>query len=134
MTGATTSQRTIGSTGRTIGLVVTYVAAGVVGATMAGLLAVPDADVQRGLVLRAVLVGVLLVLVTLGTDRRRALPTLAAIAAVAYVLDPATWGGRALLAQLWLEPGPATILIDGIVWVALVVATAWAKRAVRGTR
>ncbi|WP_277208343.1 hypothetical protein [Isoptericola croceus] len=114
---------------RAVGLTVTYAVAGLVGMIIAGLLALPEEDVQQALVLRAVVVGALLVLVTLLTDRRRPLPVLLGVAFASYALNPATWIGRAFLAQLWFEPGVATVLVDGAAWLGVVAGTVWLKRA-----
>jgi hypothetical protein len=113
---------------RAVGLTAAYVAGGFAMAIAAVAPAVLTHDLQTGLVARSLLVGVALVLVTLVSNRRRPLPLLCGIALAGYALNPFTWQGRAFVAQLWSEPGIATILLDGVAWVAVVALTGWLVR------
>ncbi|CAI9415455.1 hypothetical protein [Nocardioides sp. T2.26MG-1] len=78
-------------------------------------------------VLRTVLTIVVLVLLTRIVMRRAygepgLLGRVAVTAALAYAISPAAWAGRALVAQLFLDPGIATVILDLVLWVAVVVA------------
>ena len=96
-------------------------------AWLAGLLlAVPSGSVATTVVVRTALTLVTLVLLTRILVRRAydgpGLARGVAVAAVVSgVLFPATWVGRALAAQLLLDPGPVTAVLDLAVWVVVVV-------------
>lgn len=128
------------STGRAVargaGLALLYAVVGLVVSLVSVFVALSaldagDEGVQRALVLRAVLVAVLLAVVTLFSDRDRPLVQLLGIALAGYAINPMTWQGRAFLGQLWFEPGLATILVDGVAWLAIVGVAGWAVRAAR---
>ncbi|MEK8227341.1 hypothetical protein NKG05_16480 [Oerskovia sp. M15] len=65
-----------------------YAAAGLVAVIVAGVLGGPVRDIQTGLALRALLVAVALVLVTLLSSRHRPLLHLCGIALAAYMANP----------------------------------------------
>lgn len=48
-------------------------------------------------------------------------PAVLAAALVSYAIFPAAWIGRALFAQLVLDPGLVTAVVDLAVWVVVVV-------------
>jgi hypothetical protein len=89
-------------------------------------LTVSAGSVTAVVVLRTMLVGVILVLLTRLVMRGAYdVPGVQARVALAAVLGfavfPATWAGRSLLGQLMVDPGPLSVLIDLVVWVAVVV-------------
>lgn len=55
-------------------------------------------------------------------------PAVLTAAALSYALFPAAWTGRALFAQLIVDPGVVTTVVDLMVWVVVVVL---AGRSVR---
>lgn len=52
---------------------------------------------------------------------------------LAYLLSPVSWAGRALAAQLLLDPGWATYALDLVTWVAVVLLAGLTART-RGVR
>ncbi|HYF73510.1 MAG TPA: hypothetical protein VD864_11860 [Nocardioides sp.] len=79
------------------------------------------------IVLRTLLIAVVLVLLTRIVMRRAyggpgLLGRVAVAALVAYAISPPAWAGRALIAQLFWDPGVATVVLDLVLWVAVVVA------------
>lgn len=115
-------------------LVVRLVLALAVGATAAWVAAVlvtlPSASPSATIVLRTLLCLLALTLLARivmrgaydDPDDRTVLPRLALAAVVAYAVFPATWVGRALVGQLVVDPGPATVAIDLVLWTGVVVA------------
>jgi hypothetical protein len=102
----------------------------VVGGTLAWLAALlvtlPSGSVATTVVMRTVLTLATLALLTRILVRRAydgpGLARGVAVAAVAsYLLFPATWVGRALAAQLLLDPSPVTAVVDLALWVVIVV-------------
>lgn len=107
-------------------LAILLVAGGTVAWLAALLVTLPAGSVATTVVMRTVLTLVTLVLLTRIVVRRAYDgPDLArgvAVAAVASgLLFPAAWVGRALAAQLLLDPGPATVVLDLVLWVAVVL-------------
>lgn len=115
---------------KAIGLVAIYVVGALIANLVALFVAMDGGDVAEGLLWRAVLVGLVLVVVTAFTDRSRSIVHLVGIALAAYALNPMTWNGRAFLGQIWFEPGLVTIVLDGLVWLGLVAVTGWSVRTV----
>lgn len=79
------------------------------------------------IVLRTLLTAVVLVLLTRIVMRRAygepgLLGRVAVAGLVAYAISPAAWAGRALIAQLFWDPGVATVVLDLVLWMAVVVA------------
>lgn len=100
-----------------IGALVAWIAALLVG------LSASSADAV--VVLRTLFVAIVLFLLTRVVIRRtHESPELTASVGAAAFLScavfPATWSARALGGQLVAEPGPVTLLIDLVVWVAVV--------------
>lgn len=92
-------------------------------------LTLPSGSVAAAVVLRTVLVGLILVLLTRILMRRAyagdGLVGRAVLAGLlGYALFPGTWAGRALAGQLLLDPGPVTAALDLVLWLALVGAAA----------
>ena len=115
---------------------------GAVVATMAGTAAgVGAQQATTAVVLRTVLVLPLLLLiarwrttVACADDTPKPVALAAVAGVLAYLLNPFAWAGRALFGQLVTEPGAATMLLDGVVWVLVVVAGArWVSSRVRRT-
>ncbi|TWP35942.1 hypothetical protein [Leekyejoonella antrihumi] len=102
---------------------------GVVAAVGAGVLAGVTGGMTRAVLFRGLLVTVSLLIAAWVAARRATasgidsiLPTVATGATVGCLLDPASWDGRAYLAQLVLAPGMITAVLDLVIWVALTVA------------
>lgn len=78
-------------------------------------------DVAVGLIARAVLVAVVVLLVSLLVARRSGLTLAWAVgaAALGYLLNPMSWDGRAFLAQMWFQPGIGALLVDLVFWGGL---------------
>jgi hypothetical protein len=51
---------------------------------------------------------------------------------VAYALDPFTWAGRTLLGQAVAEPGVVTVVVDLVLWAAVVLLAVRAGRLTAG--
>ncbi len=90
------------------------------------LIGLSASSVAATIVLRTLLTLTLLALVTRWTVRRAyaepGLDVAVALAgAVSYALAAPAWSGRALLGQFLVEPGLATVLIDLLLWVGIVV-------------
>lgn len=107
-------------------LVFGLAAAALVGWLAGTTLGLTAGSTTSGIVLRTLLVvGILALLARALLRRAHASPrlprTLAGGALLSYAVFPPTWNGRALLAQLAVEPGIATALADGALWVAVVV-------------
>ncbi|MBF0689493.1 MAG: hypothetical protein IR158_17220 [Cellulomonas sp.] len=94
-------------------------------------------DVTAGIILRALLVTVVLLVAGWFAVRARVLSTtrtglrLGALLGLVlgYALSPTTWAGRTYAAQLVAEPGAVTIVLDLALWllvggVAVLVASA----------
>ena len=107
-------------------LTVVLVAAGTVAWLAALLVTLPSGSVATTVVMRTVLTLATLALLTRILVRRAydgpGLARGVAVAAVAScLLCPATWVGRALAAQLLLDPSPVTAVVDLALWVLVVV-------------
>ncbi|WP_435743822.1 hypothetical protein [Nocardioides sp. SYSU DS0663] len=92
-------------------------------------LTLPAGSATATVVLRTLLTAVVLVLLTRLVMRRAydgpgVVVRAAAAGALAYLVSPAAWSGRALLGQLVLDPGPATFVIDLVLWVGVVTVSA----------
>jgi hypothetical protein len=102
-----------------LGIAVAAFGAGLFGATLGtGAGSVPAGIAWRGvLTLIAVTIGARLVRARAGRLQvtRPAATTLIAVA-LAYLLDPLSWEGRAVLTQLMADPGPVTVLGDLALW------------------
>ncbi|WP_166139800.1 hypothetical protein [Nocardioides ochotonae] len=103
------------------------------GALVAGLAAVlltlAAGSATATVVLRSVLTVLVLVMLTRlvmrgAYDGPGLLGTAALGGLLAYLLSPAAWAGRALLGQLVVDPGPASYVIDLVLWIAVVVTAA----------
>ncbi len=103
-------------------------------------------DVRAGLVMRAILVTVTLLLACWSAVRTRVLSaTRAQLRSAAglglvlgYAATPTTWGGHTYLGQLVADAGTETMLLDLLAWLvvggaAALVASAPAERRVRAT-
>lgn len=117
----------------TIRLTIVLVVGGSCAWLAALLVTLPSGSVATTVVMRTLLTLATLVLLTRILVRRAydgpGLARAVIAAAVASgVLFPATWVGRALGAQLLLDPSPLTALVDLLLWVVVVVA---AGRSVR---
>jgi hypothetical protein len=103
------------------------------GALVAGLAAVlitlSAGSATATVVLRSVLTALVLVLLTRlvmrgAYDGPGLLGRAALAGLLGYLLSPAAWAGRALLGQLVVDPGPASYVIDLVLWIAVVVTAA----------
>ncbi|UZN02148.1 hypothetical protein [Cellulomonas sp. S1-8] len=103
-------------------------------------------DIQAGLVLRALLVTVALLVASWVAVRPRLLKATRAQLragallglALGYAVSPTSWNGRTYAAQLVLEPGVATMVVDLVLWLlvggaAVLVASAPASAHERAT-
>lgn len=116
-----------------IGLVVRLAVGLAVGALVGWfggfLLGVTASSVTAAIVLRTLLsVGILVILTRMLVRRTTESPALGrsivAGAVLSYAISPAAWSGRALAAQLVADPGVVTVLVDAVIWVAVVVLAA----------
>jgi hypothetical protein len=116
-----------------IGLVVRLAVGLAVGALVGWfggfLLGVTASSVTAAIVLRTLLsVGILVILTRMLVRRTTNSPALGrsivAGAVLSYAISPAAWSGRALAAQLVADPGVVTVLLDAVIWVAVVVLAA----------
>lgn len=116
-----------------IGLVVRLAVGLAVGALVGWfggfLLGVTASSVTAAIVLRTLLsVGILVILTRMLVRRTTNSPALGrsivAGAVLSYAISPAAWSGRALAAQLVADPGVVTVLVDAVIWVAVVVLAA----------
>lgn len=116
-----------------IGLVVRLAVGLAVGALVGWfggfLLGVTASSVTAAIVLRTLLsVGILVILTRMLVRRTTESPALGrsivAGAVLSYAISPAAWSGRALAAQLVADPGVVTVLLDAVIWVAVVVLAA----------
>lgn len=97
--------------------------AGFVGAAVA----IANLDVGTGLALRSTVVAAVVLLAprlvlgprVLRHHRPHLLVAGMAGLLLGYGLNPFTWNGRAFFAQAFVEPGPATIALDLLGWLAL---------------
>lgn len=83
-------------------------------------------SVTVSVVLRTLLeVGILVILTRVLVRRSHAGPslhrTVAVSAVLSYAVSPTAWEGRALVGQLFSDPGVVTVVVDLVVWVATVV-------------
>lgn len=114
-------------------MAVTYAFGACVVAWAVGMIAVAGLPLVAALALKALLVALVLMVVTwrgMGDGPRTrwhvVLVTLAAT--VGFVADPFTWAGRTFLGQLFAPAGGATLVLDLVVWLLVVVGTAtWAR-------
>lgn len=111
------------------GIVLSLVVAGVVAEVAAALVAVSAGSEAAGIVLRTVLTGLMAFLLTRILVRRayagsELMRTVAAAAVLSYLLSPGAWVGRAMAGQLVIEPGVGTFVIDGVLWVGVVLLSA----------
>jgi hypothetical protein len=94
---------------------------------MGGLvLGLTASSVTVTVVLRTLLsLGILAILTRVLVRRSTASPvlprTVAVAAVLSYAVSPTAWEGRALVGQAFTDPGVATVVIDLVVWVAIVV-------------
>ncbi|MEO9321865.1 hypothetical protein ABFT23_00135 [Nocardioides sp. C4-1] len=111
-------------------LVLTLTLGAVVAWMAAVLVTLPAASPSATVVLRTLLCLLVLTLLTRIVMRgaydddaagRGVLPHLALAGVLAYAAFPATWVGRALVGQLVVDPGPATVAIDLVLWVGVVL-------------
>lgn len=115
---------------RLISRLTVVLAVGALVAWMAALfLTLSTGSVTATVVMRTLLGVVILALLTRIVMRRAydgpGLLGRAALAGLlAYAVSPTAWAGRALGAQLVLDPGPATYAIDLVLWVGVVVVAA----------
>jgi|GEM_PF-921059 len=94
-------------------------------------------DLRAGLLLRALLVTVVLLLATWFAVRPRLLSaTRGQLRAgsllgllLGYLVAPGTWGGRTYAGQLVTEPGTTTLLVDLALWLLVGGAMALAASA-----
>jgi hypothetical protein len=117
----------------TVRLTIVLALGGAVAWMAALLVALPSGSVATTVIIRTVLTLSTLVLLTRILVRRAydgpgLAPAVVAAAVASGAVFPATWVGRALGAQLLLDPGPVTALLDLVLWVVVVVA---AGRSVR---
>lgn len=115
---------------RLIARLIVVLAVGALVAWMAALvLTVSAGSVTATVVLRTLLVVAILTLLTRivmrgAYDEPGMLIRVAVAAVLAYAISPTSWTGRTLLAQVVLDPGPATVAIDLVLWVGVVVVAA----------
>lgn len=101
-------------------------AAGLLAWMIALFMGLSAASATAVVVLRTLLSAGALVLVTRAFVRRaydgsRLPASVLAAAVLSYAVSPAAWAGRALAGQLVLSPGVLTILVDLLLWVAVVL-------------
>lgn len=111
---------------RAIGLVVALVVGDFAAWLVAVLIGLSSTSVTATVVLRTLLGLAMLVMLTRivmrgAYDDGTVTRTLVVAGLLSYLLSPIAWIGRALVAQLVLDPGPATFAADLPIWVAAVV-------------
>lgn len=124
-----------------LGVALATTVGGVTAGVLAAVSAVNALDVGVGLLVRAALVAVMLLVVPALVVRRRVLADRRGTLVVSgltgltlgYALNPFAWSGRAFLAQLMVDPGPLAVAVDLAAWLAvgavgLVAATRSAVR------
>ncbi|QAY64387.1 hypothetical protein ET495_15530 [Xylanimonas allomyrinae] len=107
---------------RSAGVVLAYAAMGLACLVLVGVLADRGAALTALLAARAVLVTAGLVAIGVVTARGRGTGAHTLLAVLGYAACPAAWVGRAFLSQLWFAPGPATVALDAVAWLAVVLA------------
>jgi hypothetical protein len=88
-------------------------------------------SVSTGLALKAVVIGLALVGMTAAVARVLHPALIVGLALAGYAVTPSTWVGITFVAQIWIEPGIVTILVDFVVWMLIVGATVLVRRATR---
>jgi hypothetical protein len=115
---------------RLVGLVLLYAAWPVIVVLILAPWLTAWADARTIIVVKAALVAVGLVVVTVRSDPRRPLGLRLGAAAAGYALNPFTWSGRGFMGQLWCQPGLASAAFDLFAWLAVVLAAAVLARQV----
>jgi hypothetical protein len=114
-----------------------YAAGACVVAWAAGMVALAGLAPVPALLLKTVLVTLVLVGVTwrgmaVADTRRRDVAVVALAALVGFVADPFTWAARTYAGQLVADAGVATLVLDLVLWLVVVVGVAAvARRDVR---
>ncbi len=111
---------------RAIGLVVALVVGHFAAWIVAVLVGLSSDSVTATVVLRTLLGLAMVVMLTRivmrgAYDDATVTTRLVVAGVVSYLLSPVAWLGRALIAQLLLDPGPATFALDLPIWVVAVV-------------
>jgi len=111
---------------RAIGLVVALVVGDFAAWLVAVLVGLSSDSVTATVVLRTLLGLAMVVMLTRivmrgAYDDGTVITRLVVAGVLSYLLSPVAWIGRALIAQLLLDPGPATFALDLPIWVAAVV-------------
>lgn len=85
---------------------------------------VPTTVVLRTALSLAIIAIVARILIRRTYASPRLLPTVATAAVASYAISPTAWAGRSLISQLVVDPGVVTILVDGLLWVGVVLLAA----------
>ncbi len=126
--GRVTAWATLGALGMAVAAMLLGLVGGGLGATSAS---ATTAVAWRGLLALAAVVVTSRILIERAArlDLPDPYAATAGVAAAGYALDPFTWNGRTALTQLVTEPGMATVVGDGALWLlAAVVGIVWGAR------